>query len=183
MTDVGPTPPKHGGIHATHGIYLGGSMLDKDYKQTSRVTYSKYARQKRTGKAISSIEENLIKTRDSTGTLKFNGNLEAAAGSATEISKDRFVPMLKRGVVEHGHETFFHIQSTVDPKPGSTKEVVSLIGHSHYYKLEAVVAEFERPFDANNTTFEAFNQYELDDITLLRLVVESLLTSASMRRS
>ena len=70
--------PKRGGIHPTHGVYIGGSALDGSYKQTSRVTY-KYARQKRTGKATSTIEENLIKTRDSTGTLKFNGNLEAPA--------------------------------------------------------------------------------------------------------
>ena len=147
-------------------------MLDKDYKQTSRVTY-KYARQKRTGKAISSIEDNLIKMRDSTGTLKFNGNLEAAAGSATEIGKERFVAMLKRRVVEHGHETFFHIRSTTDPTA-----VVSLFEHSHYYKLDAVVAEFMRRFDETNTSFESFDQYELDDITLSRLVVESLLTSA-----
>ena len=147
-------------------------MLYKDYKQTSRVTY-KYARQKRTGKAISSIEDNLIKMRDSTGTLKFNGNLEAAAGSATEIGKERFVAMLKRRVVEHGHETFFHIRSTTDPTA-----VVSLFEHSHYYKLDAVVAEFMRRFDESNKSFEAFDQYELDDITLSRLVVESLLTSA-----
>ena len=147
-------------------------MLDSDYKQTARVTY-KYARQKRTAKAISSIEDKLIKTRDSTGTLKFNGNLEATVGSTTEIGKERFVAMLKRRVMEHGHETFFHIRSSTIPF-----DVVSLFEHSHYYKLDAVVAEFERRFDSTNITFDGFDQYELDDITLSRLVVESLLTLA-----
>ncbi len=127
ITVPDPFPqPKRGGIHPTHGVYLGGSALDSGYRQTARVTY-KYARQRRTGKAISSIEDNLLQTRDSTGTLKFNGNLEAAVGSATEIGKERFVAMLKRRVVEHGHETFFHIRSTTDPT-----KVESLFEHSHY---------------------------------------------------
>ena len=91
--------------------------------------------------------------------MKFNGNLEAVARSATEIGKERFVAMLKRRVMEHGHETFFHIRSTVD-----STEVVSLFDHVYYYKLEAVVGEFNHCFDSSNT-FEAFDQYELDDIT------------------
>ena len=110
--------PKRGGIHPTHGVYLGRSALDSGYKQATCVPY-KYAHQKRTGKAITSIEDNLIKARDSSGTLKFNENLEAAVGSATEIGKKRFVAMLKRRVVEHGQETFFHLWSTTDSPKSS----------------------------------------------------------------
>ena len=98
--------PKRGDIHPTHGVYLGGSILYNEYKQNARVTY-KYARQKCTGKAISSIEDNLIKTCNSTGTLKFNSNLEAVDGSLTEIGKEKFVAMLKCCVVEHRHIFFF----------------------------------------------------------------------------
>ena len=51
--DMSTVPiPKRGGVHASHGAHIGGSALDKDYKQISRVTY-KYARQKHNGKAIS----------------------------------------------------------------------------------------------------------------------------------
>jgi len=40
-----------------------------------------------------------------------------------------------------------------------------------------IVKEFETRSNPNNTSFEAFDEFEMRDIALSRLVVESLLTS------
>jgi hypothetical protein len=168
---MNPSSPKRDGLHPIYGVYIGGSPLDDTYKQKSKITYS-YALQRCNVKTISSIERNLIIIRNSTVTLKFDGQLEATTGSTVEIGKERFVALLKRRVEEHGQETFYHVQS-------STGTVLNLFEHSHFYKLDAVVTEFERSLNApGQTFFEHFDSFEIDEVTLSRLVVESFLTSA-----
>lgn len=167
----GAIAPVRGGIDSIYGIYIGGSPLDQNYKQTirTRLTY-RFATQRRHVKTISSIEQHLISARDSVTSLKFDGRLEATVGSATEIGKERFLSLLSRRVEEHGHETFYYAKN-------SSGEVVNVLEHSHNFTLEMMVSEYELRSDFENLTLAAFDDYEMRDITLSRLVVESMLTS------
>ena len=75
-----PTPtPKRGGIHGTYGLFLGGSALDDDYKLTETQGNYAFAAQRRNPKTITSIERDLMMSRDSTTSLKFDGKLEPAS--------------------------------------------------------------------------------------------------------
>ena len=123
-----------------------------------------------TPKTISSIEQALITARDSTTTLKFDGRLEPTVGSSTEIGKERFMTLLQRRVKEYGQETFYYMKNAND-------EVVNLLEHSHNFTLEMATNEMEIRMEFENTSLAAFDAYEFDDITLSRLVVESLLSS------
>jgi hypothetical protein len=100
-----PVPPKHGGINYMYGVYIGGSPLGDDSLPTKTLSYH-FSSQRRHVKTIGTIESNLIKARDCTTTLKFNGKLEAVVGSATEVGKEKFLVMLKQKIEEHGQEPF-----------------------------------------------------------------------------
>ena len=166
-------PPKRGGIHSVYGLlYIGGSPLGDDYKPKKevRVTY-RFSSQRRNVKTISSIESALVKARDTITNLKFDGRLEATVGSASEIGKERFIALLGRKVEEHGQETFYHVK---DP----AGKVVDLLEHAHNFTLETVVQEFQLRARFDNVSDAAFDDYEMDEVTMPRLVVESLLTSA-----
>jgi hypothetical protein len=164
--------PTRGGIHSVYGLYIGGSPLNDKYQPTidKRLTYH-FASQRRNPKTISSIEQALITSRDSTTTLKFDGRLEPTVGSASEIGKERFMTLLQRRVEEHGHETFYYMKN-------NTGSVVNILEHSHNFTLDMALVEIETRMEFENTDSSAFDSYEIDDITLSRLVVESLLTSA-----
>jgi hypothetical protein len=162
-----PIPPKRGGIHPMYGVYIGGCPLGDDYLPKKTLSYH-FSSQRRHVKTISTIESNLIKARDSTITLKFNGQLEAVVGSATEVGKEKFLVMLKRKIEEHGQETFYHIQSDA--------KVMDLIEHIHNFTVEQVTEEFNRRLAADASTNEAYDSYELDEITMSRTLVESLVT-------
>ena len=162
--------PRRGGIHSTNGIYIGGSPLNNDYHPISRITY-RYASQRRHPKSSAAIERNLMTVRDSTTSLKFDGQLMPMTGSTTEIGKERFVSMLQRRVEEHGQETFYHIKN-------ADNHVINLFEHAHFYRLEAVVDEFNCRLNSDAAENQTFDSYELDEITLSWLVVESLLSAA-----
>jgi hypothetical protein len=167
-------PPKRGGIHHMYGVYIGGSPLGDDYLPTKTLSYH-FSSQRRHVKTIGTIESNLIKARDSTNTFKFNGQLEAVVlGSATEVGKEKFLVMLKRKIEEHGQETFYHIQS--DGK------VVDLIDQIHNFTVEQVTTEFNRRLGADPSTNEAYDPFELDEITMSRTLVESLITGESFEK-
>ena len=159
--------PKRGGIHIVYGLYLGGSPLDDMYKPKKESRFTcRFASQRRNPKNISTIESALVNARDSITNLKFDGRLEATVGSASEIGKERFIALLQRKVEEHGQDTFYHVTN-------SLSKVVNLFDHVHNFTLDAVITEFERRSSSSNTAFEAFDTYELDEITMSRLVVES----------
>jgi hypothetical protein len=164
------TVPKRGGDHSTYGIFIGGSPLDKEYKPTRKLRYRSHM-QRRNVKAVGHIESALIAARDSTTSLKFNGNLEPTVGaSVTEIGKDRFISMLERKVEELGQETFYYVQNE------TKDDVVNLFEHSHNFTIKTIIKEFEaRQVD---THIGAFDAYELDEIFMSRLVVETLLSSS-----
>ena len=164
-------PPKRGGIDPIYGTYLGGASLDDEYKQTidNQMTYQ-FASQRRNVKTISSIEQQLMIARDSVTTLKFDGRLESTVGSSTEIGKERLLKILSRRVEEHGQETFYHVKN-------STGTVLNVLEHAHNFTLDAIAKDYKERSNFNNLTFAAYDAYEIRDITLSRLVVESLLTS------
>ena len=166
-----PIPPKRGGIHPLYELYLGGSPLDSDYKPTESDSYS-YATQRRNIKTIASIERDLTTARDSTTTLKFDGKLEPVVGSITEVGKERFLQLLERRVEEHGHETFYYVKYE--------DNVVNLFEHVHNVTLNMLTAEFflRMTPTMDPPPYSAFDQYEKGDVTMSRLVCESLLTPA-----
>ena len=89
-----PVPLKRGGIHYMSDLYFGRSPLGDDYLITKTLSYH-FSSQRRHVKTIGTIENNLIKARDSTTTLKFNGQVEAVVGFATiEVCKEKFLVML-----------------------------------------------------------------------------------------
>lgn len=169
--------PKRGGIHPLYELYLGGSPLDDEYKPIELNSYS-YATQRRNIKTIASIERDLTIARDSTTTQKFDGKLEPVVGSTTEVGKERFLlQLLERRVEEHGHETFYYVKYE--------GKVVNLFAHVHNVTLDALTAEFKRrmtpvtdPAAPSPPPFSAFDKYEKGDVTMSRLVCESLLTPA-----
>jgi hypothetical protein len=144
--------PKRGGINSIYGLYLGGSPLNNRYesKVSTRLTYN-YATQCRNVKTISSIEQQLIASRDGVTTLKFDGRLESTAGSTTEIGKDRFLTLLARRVEEHGQETLYYAKNAYN-------EVVNIIENSDNFSVDMIVREYELRSDPENTNFEAFDE-------------------------
>ena len=107
--------------------------------------------------------------RDSTTSMKFAGNLEAKAGSNSELGKERFLSHLKLRVQEHGQETFYFVRDT-------NGQAVDLFENAHYFKPEDVIRDFEARCLFTNTGDDAFDPYELAEVTMSRLVVESLLS-------
>ena len=166
--------PKRGGIHPLYGLYIGGSGLDQDYQPKDRNSYS-YASQRRNVKTISSIERDLVTARDSTTNLKFDGRLEPVVTSTTEVGKVRFLTLLERRVEEHGQETFYHVKDMSDT-------VVNLFDHVHNFTLEEVVKEFNERSKEGNEDYAAFDTYEVCEVKMSRLVVESYLTSAFLEK-
>ena len=162
-----PVLPKRGAIHHMYCVYIGGSPLNDDCLPKKTLSYH-FSSQGRHVKMIGTIEGTLIKARDSSTTLKFNGQLEAVVGSATEVGKEKFLVMLRQKIKEHGQEMFYHIQS--DGK------VVDLIEHIHNFTVDQVTEEFNRRLAADASTNEAYDPYELDEITMSRILFESLVT-------
>jgi hypothetical protein len=134
-------PPKCGGIHATYGVYLGGTALDNDYRLTSTITYH-FASQRRHPKLTVSIEKSVMDARASTTTLKFNGKLDSTSGTATELDKERFVRVLAQTVCEHGQQTLYCIKKL------RSNDVVSLFKNYHSFTIKNVEDEFKRRFFA-----------------------------------
>ena len=157
--------PKRGGVHPVYGLFIGGTDLDNAYKAEGKYSYST---QRRNAKGIASIEQNLMNARDSITSQKFNGKLEPVATSTTEIGKERFVTLLQRRVEEHGQQTFYFMK---DPKD----TIVNMLTNVHSFTLEMVVKEFTVRLAATDDS--GFDSYEKDEVTMSRLVVESLLTA------
>ena len=83
--------------------------------------------------------------------------------------------MLKRKIEEHSQETFYHIQSDA--------KVMDLIEHIHNFTVEQVTEEFNGRLAADASTNEAYDSYELDEITMSRTLVESLVTPEFYEKS
>ena len=68
-------PPRRGGNHLTYGVFLGGALLDNDYRLTE-IRHYRFTTQHLGAKVIISIEQALLHAINSKESEKFNGNLE-----------------------------------------------------------------------------------------------------------
>jgi hypothetical protein len=59
----------------------------------------------------------------------------------------------------------------------SYSEVVNIIENSHNFSVDVIVTEFKNRSNPNNSDFDAFDEFEIREVALSRLVVEPLLTS------
>jgi hypothetical protein len=77
-----------------------------------------------------------MNARESVTTLKFDGWLEAAVASSTEIGKENFLTLLGQSVEEHGQETSYHAKNC-------NNKVVNIIDNSHNFTTNMLISEFE----------------------------------------
>jgi hypothetical protein len=91
-------------------------------------------------------------------------------GSSTEIGKLRFLKFLGLRIEEHGQETFYH-------EKHSNNEVFLIIENSHNFTTNLLTSEFEIQPYPDNTDYAAFDEFEMRNIALSRLVVELLFPS------
>ena len=171
-----------------YGIYQGGSELDNNYELVLMQTYN-FTTQLRTPKQLSLSETKLMDARNDSSAMKFNGKLEATASDINEFDKEQFIRALMDKVRFYGLETFFFL-------PNSSGRMVSLMTEYHAFTVDEILEEFHSragteptPILNNPGTkteasrldrFKYYDDYELDDVPLSRLTVESLLT-ASLR--
>ena len=135
MATQPPRPPRRGGIHSTYGVFIGGNELDNTYHLIGARHY-RFTGQRRGAKVINSIEQVLLKSIESTDTMKFNGSLEKTASTApNEMDKETFIKELKKKVRLHGQQTFYAIEYE--------GEVLSLFDHYHKVTVEEVIAQHE----------------------------------------
>jgi hypothetical protein len=120
------------------------------------------------------VERSLNEARDSTTVVKFAGNIDIKAG-ANELDKEAFIRTIRTLVRQHGHESFYAIKD-------DSGTVVDLLKNLPNFNPNKVQAEFERRIASTNTSIEAFDEMELADIQLSRLVVRSRITAEFARK-
>jgi hypothetical protein len=158
-------------------LYIGGSLLKNDYSQQDPRTSFKFQTQRRDVKSAQIVEQSLIAARDSTTVIKFAGNIDtkARANQLCKLNKESFIRTIRALSREHGHETFYAIRD-------DNGNVVDLLQNLPNFNLTKVLAEFTRRIDPTNTAIEAFDETELADLQLSRLVVRSRITAKFARK-
>ena len=170
------------------GIYQGGSKLDINYNLSGRANY-KYTTQLREQKVLSSNERTLQTRRNDSTALKFNGSLDVDS-SPNELNKEEFQTSVKEIYRHYGLQTFFFA-----PKGG---RMLDLSEEYHMFTLEELLAEYNTrlicpppvydPLSGNETPesiaarHRSYDEYELCDIALSRLAVESLVSPVLRQR-
>ena len=82
---------KRGGNHPILGDYIGGADLDDKYCLIKNNSY-RYTAQLRNIKQLSANQAKLMDERNSTTTMKFDGNLEPSkTNGSIEMSKEDFL--------------------------------------------------------------------------------------------
>jgi hypothetical protein len=151
--------PKRGGIHSTHGVYVGGHALDDAWKAVGRY---QYASQRRGDKYVAKVEQHLTTARDSVSILKLHGTLELTGASITERDKDQFVRGVQQGLREHGQHYLYAI------KKGTT--VLDLLANHHIFTVTETLASTTSRETATDDS--KYDEYKEDDFGLSRLLVE-----------
>jgi hypothetical protein len=175
--------PKRGGTNPIFGTYVGGSPLNKEYQLTKTVNNFKASSQLRTPKNLATLESTLNTSLLDSTSLKFNGSLDTTS-STTEMNKEQFITAVRRCVKKFGFQSLFTMPSA---DKGS---MVCLTDHPHSFSLDQVMKEFNdrnvpepAPIldGSNNETdesivnrFKCYDDYESYDISLSRLVLETL---------
>ena len=122
---------------------------------------------------------------------KFSRSLETTLSTTSDLDKDEFIRKIKTNIGWMGMESFFTIA-----KPDGS--VVSLVDNHFVFKVEDVLQEFTSCLVESGPTimgadnmetsrsiahrFKCFDTYELDDIGMSRLMVESLLTQSFLQK-
>ena len=174
--------PKRGGTNPIFGTYVGGSPLNCEYRLT-KITNFKASSQLRTPKNLSTLESALNSSLLDSSSLKFNGSLDTTS-TTTEINKEQFITAVRRSVKKFGFQSLFTMPST------DNLSMVCLTDHPHSFSLDQVIKEFTdrnitepTPIldSTNNETdesitnrFKCYDDYEAYDISLSRLVMETL---------
>jgi hypothetical protein len=136
---VPAVPPRRGGIHPVHGVFLGGGAVDDAWVMpTSRYRFST---QRCDVRYIAKIERGLTDARDSASSPKFNGQMDVASRDTAELDKDRFVREIDQSVREHGHQFFFAVDQ------GGT--VRDLIKDHHLLSVEDVILAMQHRMNPN----------------------------------
>lgn len=183
---------RRGGHHKSYGSpYLGGSGLNDDYTLKGVGRNYHWPNQLRSQKSTANLFRTLMDKRDTPTYKKFSGSLETTLSTTSDLDKDEFVRKIKTNIGWMGMESFFAIA-----KPDGS--VVSLVDNYFVFKVEDVLQEFTSRLvepgpilmgpDNTETArsvarrFKCFDTYELDDIGMSRLMVESLLTQSFLQK-
>ena len=185
--------PRRGGLIEGYGPYVGGSAMNLDYTLTcSTAANYRSISQVRAIRTLPATEQMLHRYRDDTSSLKFNGKLNTITTSTTtELNKVAFEGEIRRLIKLIGLQTFFYVPSA------DKSEMVYLPEQGHKVNLLDVIAEHnERLSEPNPVTtndaqgnlvetqdsidarFKCYDTYELRDIQLSRLVIDSLISPA-----
>ena len=186
---VSTTPPKQGGIHSIYGVCLGVSGLNNDY-YLAKVNPYKFTSQLRNVKQTGISERTLINSRENSSLRKFNGKLEIPNTiTSSKMDKEEFIESLKDKISSYGLHTFYYL-------PGPEKKMISLLSNLHTFSLHDTISEYEerlvepnrvesmievistKTTESISDRFRAFDAYEIFDLTISRLVVESLVTAS-----
>ena len=105
------------------------------------------------------------------------------------MDKEEFIESLKDKISSYGLHTFFYL-------PGPEKKMISLLSNLHTFSLHDTISEYEerlvepnrvesmievistKTTESISDRFRAFDAYEIFDLTISRLVVESLVTAS-----
>jgi hypothetical protein len=87
MVNVPPVPAR-GGLHAIHGVFVGGNSLADGWTSIGRY---RYTLQRRGENHVAVVEQNIVAARDLVSILKCNGVLELNGTTVGELEKDQFV--------------------------------------------------------------------------------------------
>ena len=176
--------PRRGGKHPIFGIYVGGDQLTEEYKLASTFSYTSTS-QIRSERSLNVAENALHTQRADTTTLKFNGKLELSSenqSTLTELSMEGYLRAVGEMVERFGLQTFFYIMDFL-------KKMKYLPEEPHSFTLEEVLTEHKSRLvepdevldSSNNETdaskfarFKCYDIYELCDLALSRLAIESL---------
>jgi hypothetical protein len=187
---------KHGGTHHSHGVFQGGAAMNMFYKMIPRPSY-RYSTQLQNTKSLEKIESHLHSNMKDTLILKFNGKLETRSSSTpisdssrTETDKEEFLSDVQDMVEHYGLQSFFYL-------PGPDSAMHNLATEPHSFTLSSVLAEHKARnipelspvYDANQdelpssilARFKCYDEFELDNINLSRLVID-LLISVELRQ-
>ena len=109
----------------------------------------------------------LIHARAMTMNLKFNRRFEPIYRPTTKIGKESLVEIQKEKIKEYDQETFYHME---DQK----RLIGNLPEHTQFLSPDDANQQMHERLDGNNEEFKMFNQLEMNEINLSRLIVRSL---------
>jgi hypothetical protein len=156
-------PPRRGGIHPVHGVFLGGVAVDDTWAMPT--SHYRFLTQRRDVRYIAKIERGLTDARDSAPSPNFNGQMNVASGDNAELDKDRFVREIYQSVREHGHQLFFAVD-----QGGMVRDIIK---DHHLFSVEDVVLAMKLRMDPTTLGPKRLDPYERDDIDLSRTLVEA----------